>query len=222
MKTLRLLTLTLLLFSSPVGAMDMKVVGNQLVLSGAVDGLDYQKFLRMLTPSVQMVVLSNSPGGDLRSGLDIAREIRSRGLPTVASGFCQSSCANIFLGGRERFLANNSSYLGFHGNYQTRRTVPSSARIGELKVFYSEMTGGKLSDEMVELFVGKQRGGYIAFFKHIARNCIGTEAHRPRDCENLPQTAIEQGILTSLDDIKINAQALATEQRGAEIDHDSK
>jgi len=216
MKTLRLLTLTLLVFSSPVGAMDMKVVGTQLILSGAVDGLDYQRFLRMLIPSVQMVVLSNSPGGDHQSGLDIAREIRSRGLSTVASGFCQSSCANIFLGGRERFLANNSSYLGFHGNYQTRRTVPSSGRIGQLKAFYSEMTEGKLSDEIVELFVGKQRGGYVAFFKHITRNCTGTEVHRPRDCEKLPQTAMEQGILTSVDDVKINAEALASEQRGAE------
>src|SRR6266850_7513877 len=93
MKTLRLLTLTLLVFSSPIGAMDMKVVENQVILSGTVDGLDHQKFLRMLTPSVQMVVLSNSPGGDHQSGLDIAREIRSRGLSTVASGFCQSSCA---------------------------------------------------------------------------------------------------------------------------------
>ena len=187
--------------------MDMKVVGNQLILSGAVDGLDYQKLLRMLTPSVQMVVLSNSPGGDHQSGLDIAREIRSRGLSTVASGFCQSSCANIFLGGRERFLANNSSYLGFHGNYQSRRTVPSSARIGQLKAFYSEMTGGKLSDQMVELFVGKQRGGYVAFFKHMILNCTSTEAHRFRDCEKLPQTAMEQGILTSVDDVKINAGA---------------
>jgi hypothetical protein len=78
------------------------------------------------------------------------------------------------------------------------------------------MTGGKLSDEMVELFVGKQRGGYVAFFKHITRNCTGTEAHRPRDCEKLPQTAMEQGILTSVNDVKINAEALASEQRGAE------
>jgi hypothetical protein len=187
-------------------------VENQVILSGAVEGLDHQKFLRTLTPSVQMVVLSNSPGGEHQSGLDIAREIRSRGLSTVASGFCQSSCANIFLGGREKFLANNSSYLGFHGNYQTRRTVPSSARIGQLKAFYSEMTGGKLSDEMVELFVGKQRGGYVAFFKHITRNCTGSEPHRPRDCEKLPQTAMEQGILTSVDDVKINAEALASEK----------
>jgi hypothetical protein len=74
------------------------------------------------------------------------------------------------------------------------------------------MTGGKLSDEMVELFVGKQRGGYVAFFKHITRNCTGSEAHRPRDCEKWPQTAMEQGILTSVDDVKINAEALASEK----------
>ena len=56
----------------------MKVAGNQLILSEAVDGLDYQKFLRMLTPSIQMVALSNSASVDHQSGLDFIAPILQR------------------------------------------------------------------------------------------------------------------------------------------------
>jgi len=186
--------------------MEMRVSGSQLILTGFVSGQDYNKFMSSLTPAVRTVVLTDSPGGAITIGLYLAHEIRRRGLSTVALGHCGSSCANMFLGGIERRLANSTSYVAFHGHYTDLSGNPSSGKIGELRTFYSEMTSGKLTDEMIKMFVSKRLNGSVVFYKSVTRNCEGTEEHRPQDCPTLPVTALELGILTSLDDVEVNQQ----------------
>ncbi|HEV2676892.1 MAG TPA: hypothetical protein VGV37_20360 [Aliidongia sp.] len=59
-------------------------------------------------------VLLNSRGGRTAIALDIEEQIRANGINTSVRGQCISSCALIFMGGREREFYRTAS-LGFTG-----------------------------------------------------------------------------------------------------------
>jgi hypothetical protein len=119
MKLVKLTTIlpfiALLLTSAPSSAMVMYVEGTQLIVTGPLSGFELTQFSASLAPNITTVVLTNSSGGDFASGLNLASIIRQRGLATVAKGYCQSSCANAFLGGVRRYLADDLSSVAFRG-----------------------------------------------------------------------------------------------------------
>jgi hypothetical protein len=193
----------MLLIACDAWAMEMQVSGDRLILSGFINLQDYDKFTRAITPSVRTVVLTNSPGGARVAGQRIAHEIRRRGLSTVAMGNCVSSCANLFLGGIDRRLADSTSYLAFHSNYTNPSGNPSATHMAELASFYTKMNP-KLPDSMIKLFLGKKQNGAVFFSKQETRNCDGTEPERPSGCPIIPETALEMGIITSMDDVELN------------------
>jgi ATP-dependent protease ClpP protease subunit len=182
-------------------AMDVRIDGSQIVLTGPVDGLDYDRFVKVLNPSVHRVVFTNSPGGDLDATYNVSEEIRLRKLSTVVKGYCRSACALMFLGGVERRLADSKSYVAFHGGYGSNMGTPSTRPYGRIARLLAEMTGGKLSDELAETILHKRRNGFVYFFYNATYNCDGTEPKRPSGCEKLLQTALDMGILTALDDV---------------------
>ena len=51
----------------------------------------------------------------------------------------------------------------------------------------------------------------IYFFKPQTYSCNGTEVRRPRGCEKLLQKAMDQGIITALDDVEINNRGWSRE-----------
>jgi len=195
----------LLCTTTPSLAMEMHVAGNQLILSGGITELDYVKFTRQLIPTVRQIVLTDSPGGSVSSALDIADDIRRKGLSTTIRGYCRSACALIFLGGVQRTLADSKSHVDFHAmysyNYSSPTQRPSTARYGKIASFLSDMTGGKLSDALIKTILRKQRGGFVYFFRDRTFNCNGDEPNRPSGCAKLPQTALDQGVITSLDNV---------------------
>jgi hypothetical protein len=202
-KKLIVLLVAVLSISSNAPAMEMHVSNDQLILSGFIDLQAYDKFIRTITPSVRTIVLTDSPGGARISGQRIAYEIRRRGLSTITLGSCVSACANLFLGGVERRLANSSSFLAFHSNYTNRSGEPSAAHMAELAGFYAELNP-KLPNSMIQLFLSKKQNGAVFFYKHLTRNCEGTESARPSGCPTIPQTALEMGIITSMGDVEVN------------------
>jgi hypothetical protein len=104
-------------------AMELRVVGNQLILSGPVVGDEPRKVTEALatTPQIDTVILRNSPGGNAPAGYLVGELLRERGLRTAVSGYCYSSCSRMFLGGRTRYFTDDypAEYtnVGFHGHY---------------------------------------------------------------------------------------------------------
>ena len=120
-----------LAFAVTAQAMTVEVHGNQIFATGRVDGDDFGRFETALsTAGVDTVVFVNSPGGDLRNGLRIARLIVAKGLNTVAAGYCISSCAIMFMGGKQRSFSDVlrplGTYIGIHGahNRSTKEVNP--------------------------------------------------------------------------------------------------
>src|SRR6185436_17637316 len=103
--------------------MELKVVGNQLILSGRVVGGEPNKVREAFasSPEIDTVVLRNSPGGDAPAGYQVGQILRERGVRTAVSGYCYSSCSRMFLGGSTRYFTDDyvpeSNNVGFHGHY---------------------------------------------------------------------------------------------------------
>src|SRR5690606_35364467 len=95
-------------FTLPANAPDA------IMLNGEVTHTLASDFRRALAarPNADIIVL-NSPGGYVDNALQVAREVRKRGMATlVAEGMgCYSACAYIFFAGEPRFVEGE---LGVH------------------------------------------------------------------------------------------------------------
>ena len=90
------LILLSLLMPFQTRAMDMKVEGESVVLSGAVDGSECTALGAILSQAtIRTVILANSGGGNARAGYCVGDLIRERGLSTVIRGRCASSCSRM-------------------------------------------------------------------------------------------------------------------------------
>jgi hypothetical protein len=98
-------------------AMEVKIVGNQLILSGPVVGDEPGKIREALAGSlgIQTVILRNSPGGNAPAGYQVGQLLRERGMRTAVSGYCYSSCSRMFLGGSKRHFTDD--YLPESANF---------------------------------------------------------------------------------------------------------
>lgn len=197
-------------------AMIMEVVENQAILSGEVVRGDLFRFTTLLDQNRQIdtVILRNSHGGDSRTGYDIGATIRNHRLITAVSGYCESSCSRMFLGGVERRFASDTApgktRVGLHGNYEHGDGRLSLSAMEQLQKFIAEYTGGKADPELVKRWTQiPNRKGMIYFFdsSRLKRKdgisvflCDGDEArdNRFNECEKIPdRTGYDLGIFTS-------------------------
>jgi hypothetical protein len=108
--------------SGVASAADIDVDSNDqrtmILIAGAIEVGDADKFKQIAAKIGRAVVLLYSEGGDTVTALEIGRAIRLKGYPTaVANGFdCTSSCALIWLAGSPRLLAK-SGRVGFQAAY---------------------------------------------------------------------------------------------------------
>ena len=196
-------------------AMEAKVVNDTMILSGPVVHGDIQRFNEALAanPGIGTVVLRNSWGGHVESGYRIGELIRKRGLSTVVSGHCVSSCSRMFLGGKERRFSNDYSlertFVGFHGHYdakgQLNRALVERFGLVEWIIKYSD---GKADRDLVQRWINIELNtGMVAFMHPQTRTffrsektfyCVGREQSRPLGCSTLAVTALDMGVVTDL------------------------
>src|SRR5690348_1655286 len=70
-------------------AMELKIVGNQIILSGPVVGDEPEKVREAFasSPGIETVILRNSPGGNAPAGYQVGQMLRERGVRTAVSGY---------------------------------------------------------------------------------------------------------------------------------------
>jgi hypothetical protein len=197
-------------------AMELKIVGNQLILSGRVVGDEPGKVREALanSPEIDTVILRNSPGGDAPSGYRTGELLRERGMRTAVSGYCYSSCSRMFLGGSTRYFTDdypaNHTQIGFHGHYHADRHLNAALmRQYGLRDWIIKYSDGKADANLVERWINiPYSRGMIHFFHPGLVNrggastfmCRGHEPTRPVfACELIGKTALELGVVTSLD-----------------------
>jgi hypothetical protein len=197
-------------------AMELKVVGNQLILSGRVVGDEPGKVREVLANSreIDTVILRNSPGGDAPAGYQTGQLLRERGLRTAVSGYCYSSCSRMFLGGSTRYFTDDypadHTHIGFHGHYHADGHLNAAlvAQYG-LRDWIIKYSDGKADANLVERWINIPHSrGMIHFFHPVLVNwggastfmCRGDEPTRlVFACEPIGKSALELGVVTSLD-----------------------
>ena len=100
-------------------------------MSGTIESGDGAKFSRIVEDTKNGLVILDSPGGAVLSGLEIGRQIKSKNLMTgvPSSTLCASSCALIWLAGSTRY-AEESSIVGFHAAYVIRNGKQVETGVG--------------------------------------------------------------------------------------------
>jgi hypothetical protein len=195
-------------------AMDIKVAGDQLILTGRVADGDARKVEHALDgASITTVILRNSIGGDVDTGYRIAELMRQRGLRTAVSGFCYSTCSTMFLGGRSRYFTDDFppelTNVGFHGQYRDGFLDPSSVQQHQLRAWLIHYSDGKADPALIDRWINLPLNeDMVHFYNPALVNrrgastflCDGSQGARTiASCEPIAKTALDLGIVTSLE-----------------------
>ena len=209
------------LFLSPtLWAMELKTVADSLILSGPVVEGDVQMFQDALAtqPGIKTIVLRNSRGGHAESGYQIGALIREKGLSTMVSGYCISSCSRMFLGGKERRFSNDygleNTYVGFHGHYSSSGQLnEKSVKRNGLFDWIVKYSDGKADEDLVMRWISiPYNRGMVAFmhpdtdtgwWRRSDTNktffCSGMEKLRPLGCPTIAADPLALGVVTDLE-----------------------
>jgi len=206
----RLAALSLCAFALAAPAarsMEFNAVGDTLVLSGPVDGGDLARLRdHMAGAHFRLVLLHESPGGDLFNGYQLANWVRSEHLATAVSGKCESACALIFLGGVERSFSDGrplgETMVGLHGafHYETHQALPELSP--RMAYVIKTMTGGKYPPDLLQRTVYPLHPDNLVYAFHPLRFENG-----PRrgimECQKLTDGEFSCTMIDGLDAIKI-------------------
>lgn len=213
-----LFTLIVKLVVGQAPGMELKIVGNQLILSGPVVGDEPGKVREALasSPGIDTVILRNSPGGNAPAGYRVGELLREHGLRTAVSGYCYSSCSRMFLGGSTRYFTDDylpeNNNVGFHGHYdRTGHLNANLVRQYGLRDWIVKYSDGKADPLLVDRWINiPYSRGMIHFFHPVLVKragvstfiCQGDESPPTIfDCEPVAKTALDLGIITSLDTV---------------------
>src|SRR5260370_5439451 len=196
--------------------MELKIVGKQLILSGRVVGDAPGKVRDALAsaPGIETVILRNSPGGNAPSGYQVGQLFRERRLRTAVSGYCYSSCSRMSLGGSTRYFTDDylpeSNNVGFHGHYDRMGHLDADrVRQYGLLDWIIKYSDSKADPSLVERWINiPYSRGMIHFFhpglvKWAGSSTFMWHGNEPASsafgCEPVGKTALDLGIVTSLD-----------------------
>jgi hypothetical protein len=198
----------------PSSAMTLAVVGDAMLLSGEIVRPDLDRVLAAFAkhPSIKHVVLRNSMGGNSWTGYRLGELFRERGVTTVVSGHCVSSCSRLFLGGKQRVFSDDYpqslTYVGFHGHYDFGKLNRAAVEKNDQVAWTKKFTDNKIDPKLLNRWINiERRAGDVRFYPDgVATRwraktflCQGIESRRPNACETISTDALKEGIVTSRD-----------------------
>jgi len=168
-------------FCHSAASMDISVAGTAVYMSGPVVGGECDKLKQIISAGqVNLVVLSNSNGGNANTGFCIGETIRKNKISTRIEGFCLSSCSRMWLGGVTRKLDGDESTVGFHGNYTNSGHLidESTTRLREWIPRFAPEVDVELMNRWTTLFYSKHM---MYFYNKRASLCMNGR----NDCSSI-------------------------------------
>ncbi len=199
-------------------AMTLQTVDKQLFAAGPIGGDDYLKFKTAFeNPAIDTVVLVNSPGGDLWTGLQVARMIAEKSYNTVAVGNCMSACSILFMAGKQRLFAStlNPAFnvIGIHGAHNSMTKIIDPVVQPQIFAFYKNRMGASFEATIVNqaLYDMEDAGGMLRIpetqrnTKAVVTHCKGRQTPRAQCAEHKGHSGVSLGVLTdhALVDIRL-------------------
>jgi hypothetical protein len=182
--------------------------GDTLVLSGPVESEDLVRLRdHVATHHVGLVLLHQSPGGDLWIGYQLANWVRQEGLPTAVSGKCESACALIFLAGSERSFSDGlpiaQTMVGLHGAHSTA-TGQAMTELGpRMAWMIRTMTDRKYPPALLERTVYPHHPEDMVYAFHPGRYAAGAAGRGVLECLKQPDAAFQCRMLEGFDALGI-------------------
>lgn len=205
--------LTLLLFAAAlapcaVPAMDFRQAGDALVMSGPVDDLDLVRLRNHLAVHrPALVVLHESPGGDLWNGYQVGNRIREEKLPTAVSGKCESACALIFLSGTQRSFSDGRpvavTMVGLHGAHSIDGKQPLTELSPRMAYMIRTMTGSKYPPDLLQRTVYPRNAEDMVYAFHPARYAATAAGRGIVECLKQPDVSFKCSMVDGLDALGI-------------------
>ncbi len=203
------LVLLVLCMAWPVHAMRVEVHGNAVFATGPVED-DTVRFQQALDkPGVDTVVLVNSPGGDLWTGLRVGRMIEARGLRTVIAGYCMSACSIMFMAGQHRSFSDAvrpaQTYIGIHGAHNRDTKAVDPGMQPQIFAFYKQRMGERFHADAMNraLYEMEDAGAMLRVYDtqrlplRTTHHCRSAQSLR-QQCSDLKDLdAMSLGIVTS-------------------------
>lgn len=190
-------------------AMEFRRVGDVLVMSGPVTGNELAQLRDHLAAGgVKLILLHESPGGDLWNGYQVGNRIRSEGLPTAVSGKCESACGLIFLGGTDRSFSDGRpigvTMVGLHGAHSTGASrQPLTELSPRMAWVIRTLTDGKYPPDLMQRTVYPRNAEDIVYSFHPARFQPGGGPKGVIECLKQPDISFKCAMIDGLDAIGI-------------------
>lgn len=159
----------LLLGISPLSqAMTLERVNNDLFATGPTVDRDFLQFKEALAKGgIQRLILVNGPGGDLWTGMQVARMVQQAKIKTVVSGYCMSACSLIFMGGQERAFGSGHlprvTMIGIHGAHSKDTKQVNPQAMPQMYALYKQQMGEKFDAQVINqaLYDIKEASGFL-------------------------------------------------------------
>jgi hypothetical protein len=189
-------------------AMQFNLVGDTLVMSGPVTGNELVELRNHLaTGRVKLVLLHESPGGDLWNGYQVGSRIRAEGLPTSVSGKCESACGLIFLGGAERSFSDGRpigvTMVGLHGAHTVQTMQPLSELGPRMAYVIRSLTDGKYPKDLLRRTVYPTHAEDIVYALHPSRFRPDGTPRGILECLKQPDVSFKCTMVEGLDALGI-------------------
>ncbi len=188
--------------------MEFRLSGSTLVMSGPVVSDDLARLKDHVgTGKVKLIVLHESPGGDLWNGFRLAERIRDERIPTAVSGKCESACGLVFLGGVARSFTDarplRVTMVGLHGAHHRESKERMTQMSYQIEHFIRRMTDEKYPPDLLERTVYPKDPQDFVYFFHPKRFAPKSKPQGVMECRMQSDARFKCTMTDSLDAMSV-------------------